>query len=43
MRIKATSHLGTLNHFDTDLGILKRQQALDEERLSVNLNLLDQN
>jgi len=28
MRIKATSHLVTLNHFDTDLGILKRQQAL---------------
>jgi hypothetical protein len=28
MRIKATSHLVTLNHFDPDLGILKRQQAL---------------
>jgi hypothetical protein len=28
MRIKATSHLVTLNHFDTDLGIPKRQQAL---------------
>ena len=28
MRIKATSHLVTLNHFNTDLGILKRQQAL---------------
>jgi phosphinothricin acetyltransferase len=30
MRIKATSHLVTLNHFDTDLGILKRQQALEK-------------
>jgi hypothetical protein len=31
MRIKATSHLVTLNHFDPDLGILKRQQALELE------------
>jgi hypothetical protein len=28
MRIKAASHLVTLTHFDTDLGLLKRQQAL---------------
>jgi hypothetical protein len=28
MRIKATSHLATLNHSEADLGILKRQQAL---------------
>jgi len=28
MRITATSHLVTLNHFDPDLGILKLQQAL---------------
>jgi len=28
IRIKATSHLATLNHSTTDLGILKRQQAL---------------
>jgi hypothetical protein len=28
IRIKATSHLVTLNHSAADLGILKRQQAL---------------
>jgi hypothetical protein len=28
IRVKAASHLVTLNHLDTDLGILKRQQAL---------------
>jgi hypothetical protein len=28
MRIKATSHLATLNHSEDDLGILKRQQAV---------------
>jgi hypothetical protein len=28
IRIKATSHLVTLNHPAADLGILKRQQAL---------------
>jgi hypothetical protein len=28
LRIKAASHLVTLTHFDTDLGLLKRQQAL---------------
>lgn len=28
IRIKSTSHLVTLNHSATDLGILKRQQAL---------------
>jgi hypothetical protein len=38
MRIKATSHLVTLNHFDPDLGILKRQQALDG-RQPPNLSL----
>jgi len=31
MRITATSHLVTLNHFDPDLGILKRPQALDAD------------
>jgi hypothetical protein len=30
MRIKAASHLVTLTHFDTDLGLLKRQQALEK-------------
>jgi len=29
MRIKVTSHLATLNHSAADLGILKRQQALE--------------
>jgi hypothetical protein len=34
MRIKVTSHLATLNHSAADLGILKRQQAL--ERVAVH-------
>ena len=29
VRIKVASHLATLNHFAADLGILKRQRALD--------------
>jgi len=40
MRIKVTSHLATLNHFELDLGILKRQQALVKyscEKRSLNM------
>lgn len=28
MRIKVTSHLATLNHYEVEMGILKRQQTL---------------
>ncbi|MFD1510400.1 hypothetical protein, partial [Lacimonas salitolerans] len=38
-RIKVTSHLATLNHFEADMGILKRQQTL-ARRLPISMNVM---